>query len=363
MRYQIDRDTVTNVAKKALVMMSQREIPLYPENYIVWFDHCIGVNKDLNADIDRIMKEGGQFSEEVNIDLYRRHFGKDARLAPVQDAQREIQEILQNVLEEILRTQDLTSDYRDRLNVFMSKLGEARDLNDIHKVVSDLMLVTVEVIKASEDLKERLAETIIKSENLLIDLEKAQQEVLIDPLTLLNNRKAFDREIATYLKAFQEEGRSFSVVMMDIDFFKLFNDQHGHLLGDQILIFMGTHLPKELKGKDFVARYGGEEFVILLSGTALENACIVADNIRKSLANVQLKYVKTGQYLGKITISAGVSTVWEGDTVESLIKRADNSLYLAKQSGRNNVKSELELPPHNENPKTEAPSVVEFLKP
>jgi diguanylate cyclase len=361
MRHHIDQDTATTVAKKALMMMSQREIPLYPENYCVWFDYCIGANKDLDADVNRIIKEGGQFSEDVNLDLYRRHFGKDTRLDLVQDVQREIQEILKSVMDEILRTQDFTSDYRDKLKGFKTQLQEARDLEEIHRVVADLMMATVEVIKASEELKERLAETTVKSENLQRDFEKAQQEIFIDPLTLLSNRKAFDREISTYLKAFQEEGRSFSVVMMDIDFFKRFNDQHGHQMGDQVLMFMGTHLSKELKGRDFVARYGGEEFVILLSGTSLKNACIVADNIRKSLDGVQLKYVKTGQALGKIAVSSGVSTVREGDTMESLVKRADDAMYLAKQSGRNNIKSELELL-HNKKPETEAPLIVEFLK-
>ena len=150
--------------------------------------------------------------------------------------------------------------------------------------------------------------------------------------------------------------------MIDIDYFKRFNDQHGHLLGDQVLKFMGSLFSKELKGRDFVARYGGEEFVILLGTTSLENAFIVADKIRKSLDGIKLKYVKTGQVLGKVSISAGVAAIREDDTAESLLKRADDALYLAKQAGRNNVKSESDLPDRDGLKETMTPSMVEFLK-
>jgi diguanylate cyclase len=361
MKPRMDQDTVAAMAKKALVMMAKWKIPLCPENYLVWIGHIIGVDELLDEDINRIVREGGQFSEEINLDLFQRHFGKDARLKLVQDAQEEVQKILKDTLENILQTKDFTSEYRDQLKGFTAQLNEARGLDEIKNVVADLMLVTVAAIQTSEQLKEHITETTIKSENLQKELEKAQQEILIDPLTLLNNRKAFDKNIATYLKIFQDEGIGFSAVMIDIDLFKNFNDIHGHLLGDQVLKFMGSLLSKELKGKDFVARYGGEEFIILLSGTSLKKACLVANNIRKSLDGVQLKYVKTGQVLGKITISAGVSAVRKGDTERSLVKRADDALYLAKHSGRNTIKSEEDLSNHYDKPEAVVPSTVDFL--
>lgn len=162
------------------------------------------------------------------------------------------------------------------------------------------------------------------------------------------------------MKRFQEEGQGFSVVIIDIDNFKQFNDLHGHLMGDQVLKFMGPLLSKEIQGNDFVARYGGEEFIILLSGSSLEKACMVGDNILRSLDGVQLKYVKTGHVLGKVKVSAGVSLLRKDDTEESVVKRADDALYLAKQSGRNNVKSELHLFQQKEMPEIAAPAPIEF---
>jgi diguanylate cyclase len=98
-----------------------------------------------------------------------------------------------------------------------------------------------------------------------------------------------------------------------------------------------------LKGKDFSARYGGEEFIILLPNTTLENTCVVADQIREEISNKRLKIKKTGQTIGNITVSMGVSEICERDTAMSVVERADAALYLAKDSGRNNVKSEKDL--------------------
>jgi diguanylate cyclase len=362
MTNQEQEETITVVAKKVLLMMSQQQIPLYPQNYSVWFDYVIGVSNELVANINRIIKEGGQFTEEVNSELYRKHFGKDARLILFEDLQKEIQKILKDILGEILNTQNFTSDYHDKLKDLSTQLETAGNVETIHLIVANLMQVTMEVMQSSHELKERLEKTTRESENLQMELERSQQEVLIDPLTMLYNRKAFDRKLCEYIKTFQEEGRMFSVVMIDIDHFKKFNDHHGHLVGDKILAFMGSLLTKELKGRDFIARYGGEEFVILMEDTSTDNACSVANNIRKSVEGMQLRYVESGEVLGKIAISAGVSSMRKGDTMESLVKRADDALYLAKYGGRNNVKSELDLPNHDENPAIVTPLMVEFLK-
>ena len=358
-----DKDTISLLAEKVLLLMSQRGIPLYPENYWVWFHYVMGVDKDLQKNIDLIIKDGGSFSEEINRELFKKHFGNVSGFKHIEDAQQKIRKILKDVLDEILHTQNFTSDYRDKLNGFTRDLQRATDLDEIRQIVAHLMLATVDVIKASEQLKNRLAETTQKSEELQQELEKAQQEVLIDPLTKLYNRKAFDKKMMTYIRIFQQDGAIFSLAMIDIDYFKQFNDEHGHLLGDQVLKYFGSLLTKELKGKDFVARYGGEEFAILLAGTPVEYAFIVANNIRKALDGVQLKYVKTGQVLGKLTISAGVSAVRSGDTIESMVKRADDALYLAKECGRNAVKSEGDILPRRGGADVRInPSQVEFRK-
>jgi diguanylate cyclase len=362
MRHQMPKDQIAQVAKNVMLTLAERKIPMVPENHLVWFDYFAGFTEELEADINRVIEKGIPFSDEINREIYQKHFGDDKNEELLKNAQKAIQQLLKDVLDEILYTQTFTTEYREKLKGVTVQLEAAKEISEIRKVVSDLMMATVEVIHASEFLKERLDETTHKSESLQWELHKAQQEILFDQLTNLYNRKAFEKRIQEYLKAYNEGGKFFSVVMLDVDHFKQFNDRHGHQLGDQVLRFVGAFLNKELKGKDFAARFGGEEFVILLAGTSADKAVLVANNIRKSLADVQLRHVKTGIVLGRITISSGVSAVRKEDTVESLVKRADDALYLAKQSGRNNVKSEYDISPEYVVPEAVNPFMVEFLK-
>jgi diguanylate cyclase len=131
--------------------------------------------------------------------------------------------------------------------------------------------------------------------------------------------------------------------MLDIDHFKKFNDHYGHQVGDEVLWIVESHLKENLKDKDFPSRYGGEEFIVLLLNTKLDKANIVAEQIRENISKKGLKIKKTEQSLGNITVSVGVSEFREGDTAASGVERADSALYLAKDSGRNNVKLEKDV--------------------
>jgi diguanylate cyclase len=359
--FLMDKDAIDSVSRKALIMMSQHKIPISPENYSVWFDYFSGFNKALGREIDQIINKNGKFSEEINDSLYKKYFGKDANLRLIEDAHKGIQKILKDVLEEILITQETTADYHSKLNNFTKQLDEATDLHGVRHIVANLVISTVEVIQAGEKIKAQMEETTKTSKILKLELEKAQEEIFIDPLTGLHNRRAFDRKIEEYMNLFHDEGTFFSIVMIDIDHFRQFNDQHGHLLGDYTLKFVGSLLLQELKGRDFVARYGGEEFVILLEDTSIANTYSVADNIRKRLDGIKLQHVKTGEIIGKVTISAGVTSIQNGDTIESLVQRADNALYCAKQDGRNNVKSDQDLTPNIDPKKRRVPSAVKYI--
>ena len=138
-------------------------------------------------------------------------------------------------------------------------------------------------------LNQELEEANSQIQVLSKQLEETEREVLLDALTGLNNRKAFDIKINDFCEKFDKNEGFFSVVMLDIDFFKKFNDQYGHQIGDEMLCIVGSHLRENLKGKDFPARYGGEEFIILLANTTLHNACVVADQIREKISKTDSK--------------------------------------------------------------------------
>lgn len=197
--------------------------------------------------------------------------------------------------------------------------------------------------ESSRVLQARLEKATHRAEELKKRLENAQHEALTDGLTGLVNRRALERKTEKLIAEHGESGKELSVVLIDIDRFKQFNDRYGHHVGDAVLRFVASSLLDSVKGKDVVGRFGGEEFLVVLPDTSLENACTVAEHLRASVANTKLKLVETEEEIPPTTVSAGVATLSKGETVEDVVKRADSALYAAKNSGRNAVRSEARV--------------------
>ena len=334
--------TVTEIAKNVILNASKRSIPLTPENFHVWFEYFLGSNQELKTAIDELIASEKGFSQEINERLYTEYLKGDKEEI-LHEVHKETHKIFQNIFQVTLSTNDLASDYSDKMEEYSNKLHDANDLTQMRNFIEDIIKDTNNMAESSRQLNQELEEATSQIQTLSKQLEETEREVLLDALTGLNNRKAFDRKINDLCKKFDKNEDFFSVVMLDIDYFKKFNDQYGHQVGDEVLRIVGAHLKKNLKGKDFPSRYGGEEFIVLLPNTKLDKAYIVAEQIRETISKKRLKIKKTGQALGNITVSVGVSEIREGDTAISVVERADSALYLAKDSGRNNVKSEKDF--------------------
>src|SRR5439155_27001119 len=191
-------------------------------------------------------------------------------------------------------------------------------------------------------LESRLVVSKQEISNLQHSLEAIRAESMTDPLTALGNRKYFDRALGEALRIARERSEPLSVMLFDIDYFKSFNDNYGHLTGDQVLRLVAMTLKQNIKGQDITARYGGEEFAVVLPNTALRQALTVADHIRRAVMAKELKKKSTGEILGRVTISVGVSMLKPDDDTDSLIERADACLYAAKRNGRNRVICEVD---------------------
>ncbi len=155
-----------------------------------------------------------------------------------------------------------------------------------------------------------------------------------DPLTGLYNRYKFSELYQSSYISMQQSHNGLSIVLLDIDFFKRINDTYGHNIGDQVLIQVTHVLLRTLRNIDIVCRWGGEEFIILLPAASLANAFTIAEKLRISIETMEIDTV------GSVTASFGVSKVLKGDEMRDVIDRADKALYLAKNNGRNCVKTE-----------------------
>lgn len=186
-----------------------------------------------------------------------------------------------------------------------------------------------------EDLSKKIKALEMESEKNRNNLETQRHKALTDPLTELPNRQAYNERAQIEIQRWQRYNRPLSIAVFDIDFFKKINDGYGHQAGDRVLKVIGRSVAKRLREADFFCRFGGEEFVALLPETSAEAAFPVLDKIRDAIANAALNYKE--QPLN-ITLSIGLTDFRDDDTIDSAFERADQALYQAKQTGRNQVK-------------------------
>lgn len=166
------------------------------------------------------------------------------------------------------------------------------------------------------------------------DITKLNQLATQDPLTQVANRFQFDKALEHAISISQRYGRTFSILLIDIDFFKEINDTYGHLIGDEVLKTLAHTLVNGIRKSDVIARWGGEEFVILLPDSELSSALKLAEALRAKIAGSNFSPVQKS-----ITCSIGVARWNESETADELLKRVDEKLYRAKESGRNKVVS------------------------
>lgn len=170
-------------------------------------------------------------------------------------------------------------------------------------------------------------------------LEELQELALHDPLTGIANRRFVEISLAARLEEFKRYGFDFSVMFIDADNFKTINDTHGHIVGDRILKMISATVANSLRSFDVIGRWGGEEFVVLLVNTKSEDMFKLADRLRRLVENSALK-LDSGETL-KVTVSIGATAAQRGDTVDSLIERADKLMFESKRRGRNQVSTGL----------------------
>jgi diguanylate cyclase len=208
-----------------------------------------------------------------------------------------------------------------------------------------LVLDTRTMEQSTLDLREQLEKAERESTELRDRLQRVEREATLDVLTGIHNRKHMEKALASLHENFVRKGTRFSVMMLDLDHFKRVNDTYGHKVGDAVLQFVGGVLKDTVKGRDIPARYGGEEFIILLPMTSCADSCKLAEQLRREISKKPLTIRQSGERIGTVTVSIGVAMIRDGDSIDSLVQRADQALYSAKRQGRNNVKSENDLSP------------------
>lgn len=197
-----------------------------------------------------------------------------------------------------------------------------------------------EVGKLIFESKQRLAMTVAEHVSLSLANIKLRETLRIqairDALTGLFNRRYMEETLEREMHQARRSKKDIGIIMIDLDFFKNFNDTFGHTAGDAMLRQLGIFLKSNMRGGDIACRYGGEEFTLILPDANLKNTAIRAEQIRENAKHIDVQH--RGQLLGNITLSIGVAVFPEhGSTVDEVLGKADSALYQAKAQGRDRV--------------------------
>jgi diguanylate cyclase len=214
---------------------------------------------------------------------------------------------------------------------------------DPRHIINGLLAELSKATTRAATMESHFAASLRELDKIRSNLAAAEQRSNTDALTGLANRHALEEFLRRAQMVAMESGRPLSMMMIDIDHFKKFNDTFGHQFGDQVIRLVATMLKNGLRGDDLAARYGGEELVGVLLGSELDRCREAAERIRQAIARRRVTRQATGEVLSSLAVSIGVAQFAPGETLTELIGRCDRALYAAKRGGRNRTVSEQEL--------------------
>lgn len=297
-----------------------------PNNYDLAFQFRMANNARLVASIRREIDETGALDADAAERIFAEYGGPISAEALTRFAER-IEAQAEGLTSIAHQSADDAKDFSTALEREVSAGGE----------VATIVGLTQAMVARTRHAEAQLLHARKQLTGLRSSLVDARRAADVDPLTDLPNRRAFKRDMEVLIDKARASGKPLSVGFCDIDHFKRFNDLHGHETGDRVLRYVAATLAKAFTARGLVGRFGGEEFVVVLPGLAIEEAQKAIDATRLKLSERHLFAVADHAALGKISFSAGVTAMADGDGSTELLRRADEALYRAKAAGRNCV--------------------------
>ena len=325
-----------------LQYISKYKLAFNPITYALWYEYATGRNDSLIKEIQVLEKDKADISFEIVLKLFRKYVA-DSQVILAEKKASEFQEILTEITKQLSQSGSTLNDQGNSLESHTEELNRSTALTDVSAIARKIVSETKSVVTSSQTLKKQMDETVSEITTLKKELKGIKHTARTDMLTGLLNRRGFDEALLEARQESIHHDTALSIILADIDHFKKVNDTHGHLIGDSVLKMLSKLLKEHIKGKDIAARFGGEEFIIVLPETPLKGAFILAEQIRMSLRTMKWTAKESGESIGAITIPLGVAQYQPDEAMESLIQRADNALYFAKENGRNKTMTEQDI--------------------
>lgn len=343
-RYPETVEEAAQIARVALPWISEQQLPASPINYAVAYEYLSRRNPELRAEAERALGRAHAATQELMDELFRKHLSGELDDAVVANVREELSRIFTHALAALAAGGDGLARYKQRLLYASEQMSSKLDLGAVRGVISEMIAETRRMQAASEEMQAQLESTCGELRALREEFHESESEpeVTCDPLTGVFNRRGFERELAACLEHASSAG-AFSLLMVDVDHFKQFNDKYGLVVGDEVIKYVARAIGKNTRGGDVLGRYGGEKFAVLLPETNLANAAHVARNIGDAIRTSGLTHKSTGRKLDAVTVSIGVAAYREADNAAQLVERSEAALAAAKVAGRDRAMTEEQV--------------------
>jgi diguanylate cyclase len=330
-------DKSTLITQQVMQRIGHDHLKPTPEVYTLLYNYFAGVNPDINRTIDELTHTGQTLTTSLCEDLYDRYLSPKREKAFIDETAKKVQAAMAEITDLIRGAGVVHKEYNANLQRQSDSLSSATDLNEIKKLVTDLVSDTRNIIDENHKLEDKLQTSSHEIQQMRQDMQSLKHEALTDTLTGMANRKSFDIELKNRASEALDKNKPLSLIMVDIDHFKVFNDTFGHQVGDQVLRLVAKTLSEGLTATQFLARYGGEEFSVIVPASKLRDTEKLAERLRERIAAKDIVNQSKNEKLGRLSISLGVAQMHPGEPLTQLIDRADRALYKAKAAGRNQV--------------------------
>ena len=315
----------------ALPLMSRQAAGVHPVSYAVWYEHLAGRHPAMSQAIASLTADGRLLDDDATHGLYEQHLaGVDEQTA--HRVAEGFRRVLADMAESTRSAGTQTARFDESLGRWAGVIesGGVPDAAALAEVLSH----TRDMGAAVATLSTQLQASQLEIARLRDEVDRARDEALVDALTGLANRRAF--ELRMKALAAQEDA-AHCLLVTDIDHFKKVNDTYGHLFGDQVLRVVAQAVKGCVAEHHVAARVGGEEFAVLLPGSDVQQAHALAERIRGTIAASRIRRKDSQASIGQITVSLGVAARRPGERTDDWFERADQALYASKQAGRNRV--------------------------
>ena len=333
MRYRENREQTAELLRMVLPLMSRHAAGFHPLSFAVWYEYAAGTNQALKSAVDSRVAAGTRLTDADIEELFDRHVA----MRDIESSMRvraRIQEVVEQVTNTTAKASEEVGRYSEGLSDYQQKLQRDIDRDAITQVVLSLLDDTDRVRERTNDLQQNLAANSAEAKRLQGELEVAQGQARVDPLTGLLNQRGLEHRMRDSYPSGLPAG---VLLRVDVDQFLTVGDNYGHLLADRVLVAVAQIISDAAGQGALLVRTGGESFLLLLPGRQATELMERAERIRASVERCRVRRQDTDAAATSVTVSIGAIMLKGGEALAAAVSGAEQALARSRQDGGNRI--------------------------